>query len=113
MRSSVRKVKGVAIVNLSGKITLGYGDVQFREVVNQLFDSGERRILLNMAGVDFVDSAGNGVIIASVKRAWEKGVKMKVLKPSQGVMKQWSMHRLDLILELFDDEQKAIDSFEE
>ena len=63
MKTNVREVDGVAIVELKGKITIGSGDVQLRETINKLVDSGKKNILVDMKDVTTIDSSGIGVLI--------------------------------------------------
>ena len=73
MKTKVRMVGKVAIVELSGKITIGEGDVVLRDEVNKLLEADNKSILLNLNGVTYMDSAGIGELVACYKRAREKG----------------------------------------
>ena len=81
MKVTQRKYGNVTVVDLKGKITIGRGDVILRETVQQLFDEGHRQILLNLAGVSYMDSAGIGELVACHKRAVEKTGRLKLLNP--------------------------------
>ena len=63
MKTNVREVNGVAIVELKGKITIGSGDVQLRETINKLVDSGKKNILVDMHDVTTIDSSGIGELV--------------------------------------------------
>src|SRR6476660_6240294 len=63
MKANVREVQGVSIVDLKGKITIGSGDVQLREVINGLVEKGKRNILVNMKEVTTIDSSGIGELV--------------------------------------------------
>ena len=82
MKATVRKLGRVAVVDISGKITIGEGDVMLREKVTELLDAGETRILLNLEKVKYMDSAGIGELVACYKRAKEKEGTVKLLNPS-------------------------------
>ncbi len=111
MKASVRNIGHVAVVDLSGKITIGEGDVVLRETVNELLDSGKRDILLNLAKVSYMDSAGIGELVACYKRAKEKGGTVKLLNPSGKVFDLLQLTKLEEVFEIYRDEKEALVSF--
>ena len=68
MNISERRIGSVVILDLQGKILLGDGDIQLKEYIARLIEQGERRILLNMAGVPYMDSSGLGEVVRC--RSW-------------------------------------------
>jgi anti-sigma B factor antagonist len=60
METSLRKVQDVTIIDVTGRITVGEGNLMLREVVRGLITKGNKKILLNLAGVQYVDSSGVG-----------------------------------------------------
>ena len=72
MKATVRHIGKIAVVDLSGKITIGEGDVVLRERVTELLEGGHQRLLLNLERVSYMDSAGIGELVACYKRAKEK-----------------------------------------
>jgi anti-sigma B factor antagonist len=111
MKASVRSIGKVAILDLSGKITIGEGDVVLREKVTELLDSGQRNILLNLEKVGYMDSAGIGELVACYKRAKEKSGTVKLLNPSGKVFDLLQLTKLEEIFETFNDEREALVSF--
>jgi len=112
MKATVRKVGQVSVVDLSGKITIGEGDVVLRDKVIELLDAGQTKILLSLEKVSYMDSAGIGELVACFKKAREKGGTVKLLKPSGKVEDLLQLTKLWEVFDIFvDDEQKAIDSF--
>ncbi|HXK60487.1 MAG TPA: STAS domain-containing protein, partial [Acidobacteriota bacterium] len=69
MHVDVRNAEDVIIVDLSGRLVAGSGDVLLREVMNELVASGWKKVLLNLSEVDSIDSAGVGELVASIKKA--------------------------------------------
>ena len=65
MKTSTRQVNGVTIVDLSGRITLGEGSVLLRDVVRDLVTKGQRKILLNLGDVTYIDSSGIGELVSA------------------------------------------------
>ena len=74
------------MVDISGKITIGEGDIVLREKVDELLDEGQTQIVLNLEKVTYMDSAGIGELVACYKRAKEKGGTVKLLDPSGKVL---------------------------
>jgi|SRR5437762_1769429 len=111
MKATVRDAGNVQVIDLKGKITLGGGDLDLRNVVQGLLDGGKTKIVLNMKEVEYIDSAGIGELVACKKRAAAKGGDVRLMMPSASVYKVISMVSLHLIFQIFDSEAKAIGSF--
>ena len=111
MKATVRKIGEVSVVDLSGKITIGEGDVVLREKVGELLDGGERRILLNLERVKYMDSAGIGELVACYKRAKEKEGTVKLLNPSGKVYDLLQLTKLEEVFDTYRDEKEALVSF--
>jgi anti-sigma B factor antagonist len=111
MKATVRKIGGISVVDLSGRITIGEGDVILRERVNALLDGGDAQILLNLEKVKYMDSAGIGELVACYKRAKEKGGTIKLLNPSGKVYDLLQLTKLEEVFETFRDEREALVSF--
>ncbi len=111
MKATVRKLGRVAVVDISGKITIGEGDVLLRQKVQELLDAGESRILLNLEKVKYMDSAGIGELVACYKRATEKEGTVKLLNPSGKVYDLLQLTKLEEVFDTFRDEGEALGSF--
>ena len=111
MKISSRDVGKVKVIDLKGRITLGAGDLELRKAVQDELDKGNNNILLQMQGVDYVDSAGLGELVAVKKRAAAKGGTVKLVMPNESVYKVMSIVSLHLVFEIFDNEAKAVASF--
>src|SRR5262245_26680950 len=111
MKISHRDVGKVKVIDLKGRITLGAGDLELRKAVQDELDKGNNNILLQMQGVDYVDSAGLGELVAVKKRAAAKGGTVKLVMPNESVYKVMSIVSLHLAFEIIDSEAKAIASF--
>ena len=111
MKASVRQIGSVSIVDLSGKITIGDGDVVLRERVMGLLDNGQQSILLNLAKVSYMDSAGIGELVACYKRAKEKDGTVKLLNPTGKVFDLLQLTKLEEVFETYRDEKEALVSF--
>jgi anti-sigma B factor antagonist len=111
MKATVRKIGTVSVVDLSGKITIGEGDVVLREKVGELLDGGDRQILLNLQNVKYMDSAGIGELVACYKRAKEKDGTVKLLNPSGKVHDLLQLTKLEEVFDTYLDEKEALVSF--
>lgn len=111
MKSNVRQIGHVSVVDLSGKITIGEGDVALRNAVQEILDAGNQHILLNLEKVSYMDSAGIGELVACYKRAKEKEGSVKLLNPSGKVYDLLSLTKLEEVFDTFTDEKEALVSF--
>src|SRR5690348_4249505 len=111
LTAKVRKVNDVAIVDLNGKITLGENTGILRDELRSLLSQGTKNIVLNMAAVSYVDSAGLGELVGAYTTATNQGGALKLLH-LQGKMKDlMQITKLHTIFPAFEDEKAAVDSF--
>jgi anti-sigma B factor antagonist len=111
MRIDLREIGSVSVVDLDGNLTIGHGDVRLREVFSEILRSDRRHVLLNLRGVQYMDSAGIGELVACSKRARDSNVALKLLHPSAKVREMLEITRFADLFETFDDEQAAMRSF--
>lgn len=111
MKFSSRKVAKVAIVDIEGKILLGEGDVEIKQAVDDLLDKGERNILLNLAKVPYIDSAGLGEIIRCFTAIRKKSGNLKLLAPNQRLIDLLTITKLVNVFDWYSDESSAVKSF--
>ena len=106
-----RRVGNVMIVDLNGKITLGENTGILRDELRSLLAQGNKQIVLNMADVSYVDSAGLGELVGAYTTATNQGGSVKMLN-MQGKMKDlMQITKLHTIFSTFDNEQEAVASF--
>ena len=74
-----RQVGDVTILDLKGKITIGAGDVQLRNAVQEVMNGGATKVLINMAGVSTIDSSGIGELVSAYTTATTRGAKLKLI----------------------------------
>jgi anti-sigma B factor antagonist len=111
MKLVVRETEFVTIVDLDGNLTIGGGDKALRELTVQLLDSDRKSILLNMAGVQYMDSAGIGEMVACSKLARERRAEVKLLHPTRKVREMLRITRFEELFEIHEDERAAVASF--
>ena len=111
MKASARHHGKVTVVDVSGKITIGEGDVKLRQAVNAILDEGRKNVILNLGGVSYMDSAGIGELVACFKRASEKDATLKLLNPNGKVQDLLILTKLQEIFDIYRDEREALASF--
>ena len=107
MNISTRKVDGVLVVDIIGRIVLGEGS-RLREAISMALDDGERKLLLNLAEVEYIDSAGLGEIIRAYTSVAKQGGRLQLLKLTNKVRDLLQITKLCTVLEVHDDEAEAI-----
>jgi len=111
MQTTVRQVAGITIVDISGRITLGEGNVILRDTVRELVEKGSNKILLNLHEVGYVDSSGLGELVKSYTTVRNQGGQMKLVNPSKRLHDLLQMTKLSAVFDIQPDEASAIQSF--
>ncbi len=112
MHIAHRKAGDVVIVDVSGKITLGDGgDVALKETVRDLVSQGQKKLLLNLGDVSYVDSAGLGEIVQSYATVNKNGGRLKLLNVTKRIKDLLSITKLLTVFETYDSEAEAVASF--
>ncbi len=99
------------IVDVSGRITLGEGNVILREIVRDLADKGANNIVLNLGEVAYIDSSGVGELVKAFTTIRNKGGKLKFTNLNQRVHDLLHMTRLTHVFDIEKDEASALKSF--
>ena len=92
MKTSTRQVNGVTIVDCSGRITLGEGSVILKDVVRELLSKGQKKILLNLGDVNYIDSSGIGELVSAFTTVRNQGGRTDVARAEQ--LQVSALHRL-------------------
>ena len=106
-----RRVDDIVILDLTGEITLDDGDLVFRRKIHELLDGGCRKILLNLAGLTKIDSAGVGMLTAKLKLARERNCVMKLANLTAPMSRLLGMMKILPVFEVHDSEDAAVRSF--
>jgi len=102
---------GVTVVDLSGRITLGEGSVVLRDLVRELIGKGNKKILLNLGDVTYIDSSGIGELVSAFTTVRNQGGELKLLKLTKKVHDLLQITKLYTVFDVKDDEAVAISSF--
>ena len=111
MQIEERVVSDVTILDLKGKITLGEGDEALREKINQLIGQNKKRILLNLAEVPYIDSAGLGEVVRTYTTVSRQGGQLKLVNLTKRITDLLSITKLLTVFEAFDTESEALKSY--
>ncbi len=111
MKMKKREKGDVTIIDISGEITIGRGDVELRKEINDLIGNDRNKILLNLSKVTFIDSSGIGEIVRSLTTVQKNNGELKLLGLESKVRDLFTITRLITVFETFDSETEAINSF--
>ncbi|MEA2327640.1 MAG: anti-sigma factor antagonist [Thermoanaerobaculia bacterium] len=108
MKATTRDVNDIAIIKVDGKITIGAGDQQLRDVIA---GASSKKILLDLSGVTTIDSSGIGELVGSYTTVTNKGGKLKLLHLPAKLNELLHVTQLITVFEVYENEQEAIASF--
>ena len=111
MQITERQVGDVMILDLKGKITLGEGDELLKDKVNSLVNQGRRKIVLNLAEVPYLDSAGLGEVVRAYTTVSRQGGSLKLLNLTKRITDLLSITKLLTVFETYESESDAVRSF--
>ncbi len=111
MQIEQRSIGEVTVIDLKGKMTLGEGDELLRDKVNSLVQQGMKKIVLNLADVPYIDSAGLGEIVRTYTTVSRQGGQLKLLNLTKRITDLLSITKLLTVFETFDKENDAVRSF--
>jgi len=105
-----RQVNGAVVADIVGKIALAEGTGVLRDTVRNFLEHGHNRILLNLEGVDFIDSAGLGELVRTLASVRSRGGHLKLVNPSASVHHLLRITKLDRVFDIMPDEVSALSS---
>jgi len=112
MRLESREKNGVVILDLQGKLMGGPDADTFKGAIHKLLDKGAKRIVVNLHGVDWINSTGMGILISGYTTMRRSGGDLRLLNVSDKIQSILYVTKLNLIFKCYDDEDKAVASFE-
>jgi anti-sigma B factor antagonist len=112
MTITTREVSHVTIVDIHGRITLGDETGQLRDTIRQLIAAGKKKIVLNLAHVDYIDSSGVGELVSSFTAVRNAGGDLKLLALTKKVQDVLYVTKLYTVFDIKDDEFTAVKSFD-
>ncbi len=111
LRMAERDVNGITVLDIEGRIVLGEESNSFREKVKGLLASGKKKIVLNLANVTYIDSAGLGTLVATFHSARSQGASLKLANLGAKFKEVLQVTKLMTVFDTYDSEAAAIQSF--
>jgi anti-sigma B factor antagonist len=111
MEIAERTVQDVTVLDLKGKMTLGEGDEMLKDRINSLLASNKKKLVLNLEGVPYIDSAGLGEIVRTYTTVSRQGGSLKLLNLTKRIEDLLSITKLLTVFDTFDSEADAVKSF--
>jgi anti-sigma B factor antagonist len=111
MEIKSRQLEDIVILAITGRITLGEGNVMLREVVRDLADNGTRKVVLNLSEVNYIDSSGVGELVKTHTTIHNKGGQLKLSSLNKRVHDLLEMTKLSAVFDIHNDEASAVESF--
>ncbi len=111
-RATARDAGSVSVLDVSGRITLGEGSAKLREMLRDLLEKGQKRIVLNLGDVGYIDSSGIGELVSSYTTVKNQGGELKLLHLTKKVHDLLQITKLYTVFDVHSDEQTALRSFQ-
>jgi anti-sigma B factor antagonist len=112
LQLTTREFGRVIVVDVVGKLIISESRTQLRDLIHVLSGTGHKRFLLNLAGVDYVDSDGMGELVRCFTTVRQRGGEMKLVQVSKRVADLLQITRLNTLFEIYGDEQVALRTFQ-
>jgi anti-sigma B factor antagonist len=106
-----RQVGDVTVIDAAGRVTLGEGASAFRDAIRNFANKGDKKLLLNLADVSYIDSSGIGEMVSGFTTVTNGGGQLKLVGLSKRVKDLLQITKLYTVFEVFDDEAEAVRSF--
>ena len=107
-----RVIGDITVLDLKGKMTFGEGDELLKDKINSLIHQGQKKLLLNLEGVPYIDSAGLGEIVRTYTTVSRQGGNLKLVNLTKRITDLLSITKLLTVFETFDNEPEALKSFQ-
>jgi anti-sigma B factor antagonist len=111
VKLTTRQVGDVTLIDAAGRITLGEGSSTFRDTLKDLTAKGQKKLLLNLAEVSYIDSSGIGELVSGYTTVSNGGGSLKLLNLTKRIHDLLQITKLYTIFEVFDDEAKGLASY--
>lgn len=111
VKIGMREEKGITVVELSGRLTLGDASAQLRDTLRKLLTQGKKKIVLNLGQVAYIDSSGLGELVSGFTTVKNQGGQLKLANLTQKVNDLLTITKLYTVFEVHNDEAAAIRSF--
>lgn len=110
-RASSREIGDVTVIDMEGRITLGEGSALLRDLVKENLSKGRKKIVMNLAGVNYIDSTGLGELVSGYRLVKSEGGELKLLNLSKKVTDLLQITKLYTVFDIHSQEAQAVGSF--
>jgi anti-sigma B factor antagonist len=111
MQIDERTIGDVVVLDIKGRVQLGDGDEMLKDKVNSLLNQGRKKIVLNLADVPYIDSAGLGEVVRTFTTVSRQGGNLKLLNLTKRITDLLAITKLLTVFDTYDSEQDAVQSF--
>ena len=111
MKIEARTIGDVTLLDCSGKITLGEGTMAVRNTVRDVLKNNGKKIILNLADVNYIDSSGIGELVSTNTTVTNNGGQLKLLNLTKKIQELLAITKLLTVFQVFENEQAALASF--
>ena len=111
LKATSREIGGVTVIDLDGRITLGDGGALLRDLIREKVNSGHKMLLLNLAGVNYIDSTGLGELVSGYRLVKSQAGELKLVNLNRKVSDLLRITKLYAIFDIHTDETQAVASF--
>ena len=111
LKATSREIGGVTVVDLDGRITLGDESALLRDLILEKINSGHKMLLLNLAGVNYIDSTGLGELVSGYRLVKAQNGELKLMNLNKRVSDLLQITKLYAVFDIHNDEVKAVASF--
>ena len=111
VKLTTRQVGDVAVIDVAGRITLGEGSSVLRDALRDLVSKGQKKVLLNLGEVSYIDSSGIGELVSGFTTVTNSGGALKLLNLNKRVKDLLQITKLYTVFDVHEDEAGAIRSF--
>ena len=112
MKSNVIDHGDIKILEIKGKITIGEGDVKLRHAVNELLESGARKIVMDLSGLKYIDSSGIGELVSCYTTITNRGGQLRLTNLHNKILSLLQLTALVSVFQIMDSNDDALKSFD-
>lgn len=110
-QATAREIKGVTVIDVSGRITLGEGSALLRQMIRDLLGKGQKKIVLNLGDVTYIDSSGIGELVSGYTTVRNQAGDLKLLNLTKKMHDLLQITKLYTVFEVYSSEDTAVGSF--
>jgi anti-sigma B factor antagonist len=110
-KAAIREVGDVRVIDMDGRVTLGEGSALLRDLIHESLAKGRKKIIINMAGIVYIDSTGLGELVSGYRLVKSEGGELKLLNLNKKVTDLLQITKLYTVFDIHNQEAQAVASF--